>query len=249
MKNKIQVYLAGSMFCEADRMYNALLAEKIRERVGNYIDLYVPQENLSINDKTKCASSIDIFWGDYNRLQNTDIFVARIDGDIPPSGTSAEIGIMSQRRQNWEHKLHNFQANYYLAYEKHATEKEIEEFKHIEGFEPMIIGLCTDSRNPKRTYLEAKNELMRNEDYESQYCYFNLFTLGCIKVNGELATSIDELVSTIETAVKMRLGERKEVNRTKTGRFWSTKLQEYEDIYSIEYSDGTSKLVMEAANE
>jgi nucleoside 2-deoxyribosyltransferase len=219
MKNKIQVYLAGSMFCEADRMYNALLAEKIRERVGNYIDLYVPQENLSINDKTKCASSIDIFWGDYNRLQNTDIFIARIDGDIPPSGTSAEIGIMSQRRQNWEHKLHNFQANYYLAYGKHATEKEIEEFKHVEGFEPMIIGLCTDSRNPKRTYLEAKNELMRNADYESQYCYFNLFTLGCIKVNGKLATSIDELVSTIESAVKMRLGRRYEIRRTKEGRF------------------------------
>ena len=45
MKNKIQVYLAGGMFCEADRMYNALLAEKIRDRVGEYIDLYVPQEN------------------------------------------------------------------------------------------------------------------------------------------------------------------------------------------------------------
>ena len=53
MNKKINVYLAGSMFCEADRMYNALLAQKIRERVGDKIDLYVPQENLSINDKTK----------------------------------------------------------------------------------------------------------------------------------------------------------------------------------------------------
>ena len=176
MKNKIQVYLAGSMFCEADRMYNALLAEKIRERVGDHIDLYVPQENQSINDKTKCANSHDIFWGDYNRLQNCDIFIARIDGDIPPSGTSAEIGIMSQRRQDW----------------------------NKDTIPPMILGLCTDSRNPKRTYLEAKNELMKNEDYESQYCYFNLFTLGCIKVNGELATSIDELVDKLEVAVNER---------------------------------------------
>ena len=213
MKNKIQVYLAGSMFCEADRMYNALLAEKIRERVGEHIDLYVPQENLSINDKTKCANSHDIFWGDYNRLQNTDIFIARIDGDIPPSGTSAEIGIMSQRRQNWEHGFTNFQANYYLEYGKHASEKQLLEYKQVEGFEPMILGLCTDSRNPKRTYLEAKNELMKNEDYESQYCYFNLFTLGCIKVNGELATSIDELVNKLEAAVKIRLGVRYEVKR------------------------------------
>ena len=77
------------MFCEADRMYNAFLAEKIREHLGEDIDLYVPQENKSINDKTKCADSHDIFWGDYNRLQKCDIFIARIDGDIPPSGTSA----------------------------------------------------------------------------------------------------------------------------------------------------------------
>jgi nucleoside 2-deoxyribosyltransferase len=201
---KLQVYLAGSMFCEADRMYNRYLAENIREAVGEYIDLYVPQENASINDKTKCANSLDIFWGDYNRLKKCNIFIARIDGDIPPSGTSAEIGIMSQRRQNWEHGFTNFQANYYLEYGKHASEKQLREYKQVEGFEPMILGLCTDSRNPKRTYLEAKNELMKNEDYESQYCYFNLFTLGCIKVNGELATSIDELVDKLEVAVNER---------------------------------------------
>jgi hypothetical protein len=204
MKNKIQVYLAGSMFCEADRMYNALLAEKIRERVGDYIDLYVPQENLSINDKTKCANSHDIFWGDYNRLQRCDIFIARIDGDIPPSGTSAEIGIMSQRRQYWEREFNRFQANYHLETGRRPDAEEINNYKQLEGYEPMILGLCTDSRNPKRTYLEAKNELMKNEDYESQYCYFNLFTLGCIKVNGELATSIDELVDKLEVAVNER---------------------------------------------
>lgn len=200
MKNKIQVYLAGSMFCEADRMYNALLAEKIRERVGNYIDLYVPQENLSINDKTKCANSHDIFWGDYNRLQTTDVFIARIDGDIPPSGTSAEVGIMSQRKQNW-----NKQFQLFRSMNESGTEAEDRKFFiRRYGHPPMILGLCTDSRNPKRTYLEAKNELMRTEDYESQYCYFNLFTLGCIKVNGQLATSIDELVDALEVEVNER---------------------------------------------
>ena len=202
--NKIQVYLAGSMFCEADRMYNALLAEKIRERVGEHIDLYVPQENLSINDKTKCANSHDIFWGDYNRLQNTDIFIARIDGDIPPSGTSAEIGIMSQRRQYWENGLQNF-CKSAVHYQVPLSSLELEEnYIRMNGYEPVILGLCTDSRNPKRTYLEAKNELMKNEDYESQYCYFNLFTLGCIKVNGELATSIDELLDKLEVLVNER---------------------------------------------
>ena len=195
------------MFCEADRMYNALLAQKIRERVGEHIDLYVPQENLSINDKTKCANSHDIFWGDYNRLQNCDIFIARIDGDIPPSGTSAEIGIMSQRRQNWESDLMSYKCNSYMANGTLDEEKVTNTYIAVEGHAPMILGLCTDSRNPKRTYLDAKNELMKNEDYESQYCYFNLFTLGCIKVNGELATSVDELVDKLEDAVKIRSKE------------------------------------------
>ena len=204
MNKKIQVYLAGSMFCEADRMYNAYLAEKIREAVGDYIDLYVPQENQSINDKTKCANSHDIFWGDYNRLQNCDIFIARIDGDIPPSGTSAEIGIMSQRRQNWEKQFQLFRS---MNEGDYTEEQDRRFFVRRYGEAPMIIGLCTDSRNPKRTYLEAKNELMKNEDYESQYCYFNLFTLGCIKVNGVLTTSIDELVNNLRHAVKIRSGE------------------------------------------
>ena len=218
MKNKIQVYLAGSMFCEADRMYNAFLAEKIRERLGEDIDLYVPQENKSINDKTKCADSHDIFWGDYNRLQKCDIFIARIDGDIPPSGTSAEIGIMSQRRQYWEQN------------------------KNTE-FPPMILGLCTDSRNPKRTYLDAKNELMKNEDYESQYCYFNLFTLGCIKVNGELATSVDDLVDKLEAAVKMRLSGKYEVSRKLVYEELDVRTMTNYRIYEIKYSDGSSEIV------
>ena len=206
------------MFCEADRMYNAFLAEKIRERLGEDIDLYVPQENKSINDKTKCADSHDIFWGDYNRLQKCDIFIARIDGDIPPSGTSAEIGIMSQRRQYWE--------------QNKTTE-----------FPPMILGLCTDSRNPKRTYLDAKNELMRNEDYESQYCYFNLFTLGCIKVNGELATSVDDVVDKLEAAVKIRLSGKYEVSRKLIYEELDVRTMTNYRIYEIKYSDGSSEIV------
>ena len=156
---------------------------------------------------------------------------------------------MSQRRQNWEHGFTSFQANYYLEYGKHASEKQLREYKQVEGFEPMILGLCTDSRNPKRTYLEAKNELMKNEDYESQYCYFNLFTLGCIKVNGELATSIDELVDKLEAAVKIRLGGKHEVSRGCTGRFWNIPKQKWEEIIKVEYSDGTSELIWGETDE
>lgn len=206
MTEKIQVYLAGSMFCEADRMYNAYLAEKIRQRLGDKIDLYVPQENQSINDKTKCADSHAIFWGDYNRLQKCDVFIARIDGDIPPSGTSAEIGIMSQRIVDAKLKLEDALRKWELANDDiylNIRKEDVERENPV----PTIIGLCTDSRNPKRTYLEAKNELMRTQDYESQYCYFNLFTLGCIKVNGKLATSVDELVDSVEEYVNKRINK------------------------------------------
>jgi hypothetical protein len=52
--------------------------------------------------------------------------------------------------------------------------------------------------------LDAKNELMRTADYESQYCYFNLFTVGCIKVNGELATSVTKLLYYMEDYINGR---------------------------------------------
>ena len=245
MKNKIQVYLAGSMFCEADRMYNALLAEKIRERVGDYIDLYVPQENLSINDKTKCANSHDIFWGDYNRLQKCDIFIARIDGDIPPSGTSAEIGIMSQRRQDWEANFKRDLEDVLDLDILESADRLKERYCKDFGYPPMILGLCTDSRNPKRTYLEAKNELMKNEDYESQYCYFNLFTLGCIKVNGVLATTIEELVTILEAAVKKRINERYEVYRKLVYERFDPQALKMFRAYYVKYSDDTVEQIEE----
>jgi hypothetical protein len=45
---------------------------------------------------------------------------------------------------------------------------------------------------------------MKTADYESQYCYFNLFTVGCIKVNGQLTTSVEELVNAVEELVNER---------------------------------------------
>ena len=113
----------------------------------------------------------------------------------------------------------------------------------------MILGLCTDSRNPKRTYLDAKNELMKNEDYESQYCYFNLFTLGCIKVNGELATSVDELVDKLEDAVKMRLSGKREVYRRLAYEDLDVCTMTNYRVYEIKYSDGSSAMIKEEVKD
>lgn len=95
----INIYLAGSIFYEKDVLYNKMLAEKIRAKAEELeipIDLYSPVENKTINDKTKFADSRMIYAGDYERLEKTDLLVCCIDGDLPPIGTTCEIGIFSE---------------------------------------------------------------------------------------------------------------------------------------------------------
>ena len=87
----MNVYLAGPIFCEGDRMRNEKWSAQIRNAIPR-INLYNPLENKEINDKTKCASSWQIADGDNARLDETDVLIACIDGDVIPSGTSAEIG-------------------------------------------------------------------------------------------------------------------------------------------------------------
>ena len=113
---------------------------------------------------------------------------------------------MSQRIVDAKFKLEDALRKWELANDDVYLDIRKEDVER-ENPVPTIIGLCTDSRNPKRTYLEAKNELMRTQDYESQYCYFNLFTLGCIKVNGKLATTVDELVDSVEEYVNKRISK------------------------------------------
>lgn len=84
MENKkVRVYLASQIFAECWREYNERVAKVIEEAYPN-IELYVPQRNNSINDKTKCASAEDICAGDFtNNLDHDDIVVAIVDGDTP----------------------------------------------------------------------------------------------------------------------------------------------------------------------
>lgn len=90
-----KIYLAGPIFCERDRMYLDYLYDKL-VAIWPEADIYAPQRNKSINDKTKSAGAIDIYEGDYARLKNTDILIAVISGDMPPIGTTTEIGIFSE---------------------------------------------------------------------------------------------------------------------------------------------------------
>lgn len=90
---KSKGYLANGLFSLADIMLNEMIAKEIRESIDT--NLYVPQENASINAKEAYADSKQIYNADYNNLLYSDYLVAVIDGNEIDSGVAAEIGIFS----------------------------------------------------------------------------------------------------------------------------------------------------------
>lgn len=102
----MRVYLAGSIFYYGDILRNTEWAAKIRQAIPG-IDVYSPIENTDINGpegKKKFAGSKEIANGDNVRLDNTDVLVACIDGDVIPAGTAAEIGVMREKIRRGDHK-------------------------------------------------------------------------------------------------------------------------------------------------
>ena len=101
----MNIYLAGSIFYYGDVLRNTEWAKKIRDAIPN-VNLYSPIENTDINGaegKKKFAGSQEIANGDNIRLNNTDILIACIDGDVLPSGTCAEIGKFHEKIENGAH--------------------------------------------------------------------------------------------------------------------------------------------------
>lgn len=102
----MKIYLAGSIFYYGDELRNREWAQRIRQEFPD-VDLYSPIENTDINGaegKKKFAGSQLIEEGDNSRLDNTDVLIACIDGDVIPSGTSCEIGVMREKIRRGDHK-------------------------------------------------------------------------------------------------------------------------------------------------
>lgn len=102
----MKVYLAGPIFTYGDLLRNTEWAKKVRDAFPG-IDLYSPVENTDINGvegKKKFAGSQEIAKADNARLNNTDILIACIDGDVLPSGTCAEIGKFHEKIERGDHK-------------------------------------------------------------------------------------------------------------------------------------------------
>ena len=102
----MQIYLAGPIFTYGDLLRNTEWAAKVRDAIPG-VDLYSPVENTAINGvegKKKFAGSQEIAKADNARLNNTDILIACIDGDVLPSGTCAEIGKFHEKIERGDHK-------------------------------------------------------------------------------------------------------------------------------------------------
>jgi nucleoside 2-deoxyribosyltransferase len=90
----MKLYLANALFSEADINYNDYLYRRITE-LGH--EVYAPQNNMAINDKSVSADSIAIFQGDTQQLEWADALIAVLDGPVIDPGVAAEIGYMAAR--------------------------------------------------------------------------------------------------------------------------------------------------------
>lgn len=103
----MKAYLAGPIFFYGDYLRNIEWATKIRQAFPT-LDLYSPVENTEINGvegKKKFAGSKEIAQGDNARLDEADILIACIDGDVLPSGTCAEIGKFHEKIKRGDKKF------------------------------------------------------------------------------------------------------------------------------------------------
>lgn len=92
MKNTKKIYFASPLFTEMEQSYNAQVVKKLREQFADSVEIYLPQENDAINDKSNYANSIQIAEGDNAYLEEADILIAILDGVTIDAGVASEIG-------------------------------------------------------------------------------------------------------------------------------------------------------------
>lgn len=88
----MKIYYANALFSQAEINYNAQLAAKIRQ-LDPMIDLYLPQENDAINDKQAYADSKMIAQADTEKLLQSDLIIAILDGLSIDTGVASEVGV------------------------------------------------------------------------------------------------------------------------------------------------------------
>lgn len=171
----MRAYLANGLFSDADRAYNDYIASELRQAFYD-LELYVPQENLAINDKNSYASSLMISRGDDDSLLISDFMVAVIDGTTIDEGVACEIG-----------KYAGFDIPTLLR----------------AGIKPRpIFALFTDTRQQGRDNMK-KLHALSEDAVENQFPYRNLYVIGTIKDSGgSISPSVDKLVESIRKYIQ-----------------------------------------------
>lgn len=88
----MNIYFAAPMFAQSDLRYNQYLVDKIRQ-MDDSLAIYLPQENEAINDKTAYADSQMIALADTQKVLESDLMVALLDGLTIDAGVASEIGV------------------------------------------------------------------------------------------------------------------------------------------------------------
>lgn len=90
-----QLYYAAPLFSNMELRYNDYLVKKLRERYPEET-FYVPQEQMSINDKSNYADSMTIAKYDTDALLASKVMIAILDGPVIDVGVASEIGVAYQ---------------------------------------------------------------------------------------------------------------------------------------------------------
>ena len=93
----MRVYFAGPLFCEAEKVFNLRLTEKLEakgyqvflpQRDG--VEIQKPPYNKTPNDELQKT----IFELDRDKLLQADIFLFVLDGRVPDEGGCVELGVV-----------------------------------------------------------------------------------------------------------------------------------------------------------
>lgn len=90
----MKVYLAGSLFNEAEVAQRKLEGKIMRERFPQ-LDIFNPIDQPFNQDKSSLPTSIAIFEGDANAVRDCDIFIADLTNE--DAGVMMELGMAVER--------------------------------------------------------------------------------------------------------------------------------------------------------
>lgn len=167
---KIKIYLANGLFVQGDRLFNEVIYKELIKIKG--VDVYAPQFNLAINDKTKPAGSKPIYEGDTDRVAKCDILIAILDNQ--DLGVATEVG--------WV-------AGYNACNPKSKHKKILALYTDIRDAAKNMSPLIN-------------KDIVKNGLAESQYAYINLYLIGACKKYGNVFSDYKKLINYIKKLAK-----------------------------------------------